>query len=437
MSRTSILISLSLCLALSACGTTPNRADVLVADVDVFEENATKDLPATTDLPTDSEPFVVGPPPPCTLLTFARHVADQNDNVVAYEPGGIVRIGAGFVVAVRQAVSRGGTATRRDVVDAVVFGPDGSLLSIPTLYDSTTTMTDLSLPSVVRADDGALVLVRESRGLQGMPGFTTQLRVARIDSRGTLQSPTSVIDNRGDPFAASLPDGTALVLSPRVVAMPGGNLVAASNVLRMRPDATVFSAVGVDLTSIIPIEADSVFMRSFAMGAAAVFRRGVDVQTVRFDAMGLVDTQTYITRNVDATRIDDVAVFPQGIVAAWDEPQGMSHTIRVLVARPDGRLILNAVLERFMGSESPVVSVASVHYGAAITWVRGSGATAMLRGAVMQPNGVLRGVAQDLVAIPNADGRLVTVGDGLALTFAARDQIASIRGLTVGRLCLR
>ena len=60
----------------------------------------------------------------------------------------------------------------------------------------------------------------------------------------------------------------------------------------------------------------------------------------------------------------------------------------------------------------------------------------VLRGAVMQPNGVLRAAPRDLPPVPGADGRLFAVGEGRSLTFVARDRSATGYGVTFGRLCL-
>jgi hypothetical protein len=245
------------------------------------------------------------------------------------------------------------------------------------------------------------------------------------------------LPDRGDAFAAPLPDGSVLALSPRLFTTgDAGIAVATPNALHVRADGTVLSAMGVDLTNVIPISAESVLMRPSPTGAVVVFRVLTDVQVVHFDARGVVDTRVRISRGVDATRLDDAAVVNGGVVVGWDEPRGNAHTIHAAVLDSDGRIVSNTVLERFDATSQPTVAVSATYGGAAVTWVRGVAEAAVLRGVVLQPDGAMRGAPRDLLPVPNADGRLLAMGSGRALTFAARDRVGTNRGITVGGLCL-
>jgi hypothetical protein len=55
---------------------------------------------------------------------------------------------------------------------------------------------------------------------------------------------------------------------------------------------------------------------------------------------------------------------------------------------------------------------------------------------VLQPDGAPRGAPRDLLPVPDADGRLIVVGEGRALAFVARDRVGATHGITVGGLCL-
>ncbi len=432
-------ISLALLAGLAACTDASPPATVSDARPDVSD--AAVDMP---DAPEDRArpPYDAGPAPPCTVAAFTRHVADQSPGVNVLEAGGLVAVGDGYVLAVRQGASRvampdAGPA-RRDTVDVMAVSSAGFAMGpLATVFDSAPAGTNLSPPSVVRAGGDALVLFRESRAADAPGGYVTRLRGALVDARGARRDPSVTLEDRGEPFAATLPDGTALVLSPRVVSRDDAGLVVASpNVVRIGANGVVASPQGVDLGSIVPIDADSVLMLPAPDGAALAFRRVTDLRVVRFDSAGVADTRVRVTRDLDALRLDDGAALPEGVVVAWDEPAGMMHAIHVAVTDPDGALVTHQTVERFEAPGTPLVDVARAYGGAAVVWIRGDGDGAVLRGVVMQPDGVMRAPPRDLLPVPGADGRLYTVGDGRALTFIARDRGAQGYGVTFGRLCL-
>lgn len=387
-------------------------------------------------------PYDAGPPPACSLAAFTRHVLEASPGVDTLELSEIVPLSAGYLLVARQSASRlfppDGAAPRRDTVDMALVSPLGVLRAgWATLYDSTSSQSDLSVPTVSRAGDGALVLFRESRGLQGEAEFVTRLRGVALGPDGARRGMEVLLPDRGDAFAAPLPDGTVLALSSRVVEAPDGGVPTVTpNAVRIRPDGTVVSARGVDLTNVIPITAESVLMRQAPGGVRAIFRVLVDVHVVRFDAAGIVDTRVPITRGLDAVRLDDAAVLEAAVVLGWDEARDDQHAIQAAVLDPEGRVLYHGVLERFTSQSLPSVAVTAVHGGAAVTWIRGTGEAAVLRGAVLQPDGVVRMAPRDLLPVVNADGRLVATGEGRMLVFAARDRAGSARGVTVGGLCL-
>lgn len=387
-------------------------------------------------------PYDAGPPPACAVSAFTWHVLDASGGVDTLEPAGLARVPGGYLVVARQGASRvappDGSLVRRDTVDVAAVSELGFLRAgWSTVYDSTAAATDLSLPAVAALADGAMVLFRESRGAQGAEEFTSRLRGASLGASGAARGVDVYLPDRGDAFAAPLPDGTVLALSPRLFTVGDAAVaVATPNALHLRADGTVVSAMGVDLTNVIPISAESVLMRPSPTGAVVVFRVLTDVQVVHFDARGVVDTRVRISRGVDATRLDDAAVVAGGVVVGWDEPSGDAHAIHAAVLDPDGRIVANTVLERFDGASQPTVAVTATYGGAAVTWLRGAGKTTALRGVVLQPDGAPRGAPRDLLPVPDADGRLIVVGEGRALAFVARDRVGATHGITVGGLCL-
>jgi len=387
-------------------------------------------------------PYDAGPAPKCAVAAFTRHVLDASPGVDTLEPAGLARVPGGYLVVARQGASRvappDGSLVRRDTIDVAAVSALGFLRGPwSTVYDSTAAATDLSLPAVAPVADGAMVFFRESRAAQGAEEFTSRLRGASLGAAGAARGVDVYLPNRGDAFAAPLPDGTVLALSPRLFTVGDAAVaVATPNAVRVRADGTVVSPMGVDLTNVIPIAAESVLMRPSPTGAVVVFRVLTDVQVVHFDAAGVVDTRVRISRGVDATRLDDAAVVAGGVVVGWDEPSGDAHAIHAAVLDPDGRVVVNTVLERFDGTSQPTVAVTATYGGVAVTWLRGAGEAAVLRGVVLQPDGAPRGAPRDLLPVPYADGRLHAVGEGRSLTFIARDRVGAARGITVGGLCL-
>jgi hypothetical protein len=376
------------------------------------------------------------------VAAFTRHVIDAQAGVDTLELAGLVRVAGGYLVVARQATSReappDGSPARRDTVDVASVSEQGFLRAGWTaLYDSTAAATDLSLPAVAPAMGGAVVLFRESRGVQGAEEFTSRLRGASLGADGARRGVEVYLPDRGDAFAAPLPDGTVLALSPRLLTTSdAGFAVATPNAVRVRADGSVVSPMGVDLTNVIPIAAESVMLRPAPGGAVAVFRVLADVHVVHFDAAGVVDTRVPISRGVDAARLDDAAAVAGAVVVGWDEPSGSAHAIHAAVLDREGGVLYNGVLERFEAPTQPTVAVTATHGGAAVTWIRGAGEAAVLRGAVLQPDGAVRSAPRDLLPVPNADGRLLAIGEGRALTFVARDRVGAARGVTVGGLCL-
>ncbi len=432
-------------LGLAACSGTPSatNADASTIYIDTPSDLSPDAAPdASVDVAPDLPPYDAGAAPGCTIAAFTRHVLDQSPGVNLLELGGLVRLGDSFTLAVRQAAARTTTdagAARLDTIDVMSV----SDLGFPTVgrwtaYDSSAERSDLGTPTLVRSGDLALLLFRESVGLQGGASvFSTRVRSSLLTGAASVQSARTALEDRAAPFAASLPDGSTLMLSSRVVARDDAGVIAAvPNVVHILANGSPATTMGVDIQSVVPIEADSVVMLPAPDGAVLAFHRGTDLRAVRFDRTGLIDTRVRVTRDVDAVRIDDGAAFDEGNVLAWDDAQGERHAIHVAVTDTEGALLTHRVIERYEAPGSPLVSVTRAYGGAAILWIRSSGDAAVLRGAVMQPNGVLRAAPRDLLPVPGADGRLFAVGEGRSLTFVARDRSATGYGVTFGRLCL-
>ena len=433
-------------LGLAACSdkVPPNNADASTIYIDTpsdLSSDVARD--GSVDVAPDLPPYDAGAAPSCNVAAFTRHVLDQASGVNLLELGGLVRLGDSFTLAVRQAAPRttspdAGTP-RRDTIDVMSV----SDLGFPTVdrwtaYDSAASQSDLGTPTLVRSGDLALLLFRESVGLQGAGSvFSTRVRTSLLTGAASVQSARASLEDRADPFAATLPDGSTLVLSSRIVARDDAGVIAAApNTVHILANGMPATTMGVDIQSVVPIEADSVLMLPAPDGAVLAFRRGTELRAVRFDRTGLIDTRVRVTRDVDAVRIDDGAAFDEGNVLAWDDAQGERHAIHVAVTDTEGALLTHQVIERYEAPGSPVVNVSRAYGGAAILWIRSSGDSAVLRGAVMQPNGVLRAPPRDLLPVPGADGRLFAVGEGRSLSFVARDRTASGYGVTFGRLCL-
>ena len=411
------------------------------------------DVPAV-DVPP--EPYDAGPAPACDRSPTWSRVGERDPLVQTLEPGGVVAYRGGFVVAVRQSAPRtpvvdagapdageldaGADAgpRRRDTIDLLTLDANGEVQRpLATVYASAPSASDLSTPTLARLGDGAVVLFRESRGLPGAEGFTTRVQSVLVDNAGVAGNAAPLIDEQSDPFVTNLPDGTPFGVSTRLVRrLDGGVIVAAPNSFRVAPGGTLVSPGLIDLTRYLPLSATSVLLRPRPEGAALVFKVGADLQTVRFDAQGVVDPRSpRVTPNVNPPRLDDAAVVNDAVIAAWAEGFDLTRSVvRVLVAGASGAVIARADLERVEG-DPPWVGVAPIWGGAAVLWVRGSGEGAVLRGVRVQPDGVVAGSPVDLVPVPGAQGRLALVSEGRQIVFTARADREGTAGVGFGRVC--
>ncbi|MEZ4408933.1 MAG: hypothetical protein R3A52_21050 [Polyangiales bacterium] len=446
----------------AGCDDGPTAPPVVTADAgddvapvtDAPSADLGRDAPAV-DVPP--EPYDAGPAPACDRSPTWSRVGDRDPLVQTLEPGGIVPYRGGFVIAVRQSVPRtpvidGGVSAdagdldasadaglrRRDTVDLLTLDANGAVQRpLATVYASAASGTDLSTPTLARLGDGAVVLFRESRGLPGGEGFTTRIQSVLVDNAGAPGNAAPLIEDQSDPFLTNLPDGTPFGVATRLVRrLDGGVIVAAPNSFRVAPGGTLVSPGLIDLTRYLPLSATSVLLRARPEGAALVFKVGADLQTVRFDAQGVVDPRSpRVTANVNPPRIDDAALVNDAVIAAWAEPFDLTNSVvRVLVAGPSGAVVARVDLERVEG-DPPWVGVAPIWGGAAVMWVRGAGEGAVLRGVRVQPDGVVAGSAVDLVPVPGANGRLALVSEGRQIIFTARADQGGTAGVGFGRVC--
>lgn len=163
---------------------------------------------------------------------------------------------------------------------------------------------------------------------------------------------------------------------------------------------------------------------------------GADLGVIRFNAQGTIDAHgPYTTPELNAPVLDDAVAFDDALVTVWSEQTGTSWAVRAAHHQPLGRRRA-AALDTFDGPSRPLVSATRSFGGAAITWIQGAGTAARVRYAVVQTRRDRALTTTDLVAAPNAEGRVVTTAEGRELLFAARDSIAGRAGVAYGRGCL-
>ncbi len=446
MSRTNACARGSLFAALAAlCASVGCSVSHPATDAAVIDRGAPDDLTdASKDVALDEgvAPYDAGSMPACEVVETVRHVATQEPGATVLELGGLVATAGGHLAAVRQSWDRvepvDGAAPRRDAVDILAIGADGSAPSgFQRAYDSTGARTDLSAPTLLPFRGEAYLLFRESAGVGGAGGFTTQVRSGAVTAGGATLGPSVLRENLGDPFAAELPDGSIFFVASRVLRTgDAGFIVASPASFRVSTTGALVNPAGVDLSIVVPVTAESALMRPTAAGAAMAFRNRGEFEVVRFDATGLVDTRTYVTRGITVGALDDVALLNEGTVAAWADRAGSAVSVHVLVTDPEGRARYHGVIERFESATVPRVNVTPAWGGAAVTWIRRDASTPTLRAQIVQPDGTLRGLARDVARVPNADGALVTLTRGREITFVARDFIQGNLGISFGRACL-
>lgn len=416
-----------------------------VADAAVIDRGAPDDLSdASKDDVSDAgvAPYDAGPMPACEVTETVRHVVTQDPGATVLELGGLVATTSGHLAAVRQSWDRvepvDGSAPRRDTVDILALDLGGSASAgFQRAYDSTDARTDLSAPTLLPFRGEAYLLFRESAGVGGASGFSTRVRSGTVTASGATLGPSVLRENLGDPFAAALPDGSIFFVASRVLLTgDAGYIVASPASFRVSTTGALVNPTGVDLTIVVPVTAESALMRSTPTGAAMAFRNRGELEVVRFDATGLVDTRTYVTRGVALSGLDDGALLSEGAVFAWADRAGSTVSVHALVTDPQGRVRYTGVIERFESETVPRVNVTPAWGGAAIAWIRGGNGAPTLRVQVVQPDGALRGLTRDVARVPNADGALVTLTRGREITFVARDSIQRNLGVSFGRACL-
>jgi len=387
-------------------------------------------------------PYDAGAAPVCGLAPRFAPLAQRGTGYTTLEPGAIAPFRQGFVLAWRESAPRiamGDAAlTQRDAIATAAVGTDGTVQRARSVVvDSATEGTDLDTPEAVSLGaEGAAVVFGEVLGLPGEPRFRTRIRAFPIDRDGAPGAMVNVADDHGSPFAASLPGGAAMVLSSRVVETLDGGLVVARPVSFLLTSSLQRDPpLGRDLTGTIPLEAESVVFGAAPGGSALVYKAGDQVRVTRFDAMGVVNPRVAITREVNPPRIEAAAATEEAAVIAWTDTLNGMSTINTAVVGDNGRLRLRQELDRFVGSGARVAATAA-YGGVAVVWTRGTGDAAMLRGAVIQPNGIVRVAARDLVAVPGAEGRVIVYAQGRSLRFAVRTRSPEGVSLGFGQLCL-
>jgi hypothetical protein len=443
MRLTSLAVVVSLVLGCERSPAAPSDA-AAPADRALAPDAPAADAPAG---PVDTglvavAPYDAGEAPSCTREAVFRRVATRAEGVRDISVGGLVPYRGGFVVAVHESAPRltldAGTA-RRDTIGVLAVDHDAQVQRpLELVYASAATQTDLTVPALIPLGEGALVTFGESRGTVGAAGSVLRLRGAVLDSGAAPGVPAALLEDHGEGAATTLPDGRALLLTSRVRSVSDGGVIVVSP-STYRVDVQGRVNPGQDITASVRLDSESLLLRAAPDGAVLFSRIGNDLQQLAFDRDGSVDLRgVRRTANFGARRLDDAAVLGDVSVLAWgDTVDGMS-VVRAAVVNRDGGVIAQRELDRFMGPE-PIVAVAAAFGGAAVVWLRGAGDTITLRATTMQPDGLLRNAARDLVRAPRAGGRLhLVVGEGARVaTFAAQDADANgVQGVSLGRSCL-
>lgn len=394
---------------------------------------------AAADVPPPP-PYDAGPIPSCAVAAFFRPAASADSTIGAVDVNAMVPAGANFVIAARLATQRvvSDAAADRDAVSLVTVDAQGAVVrSLRAAYQSGGLGSDLSVPWLAPLSTGAVLVFRESRSFPGAADWFTRLRAGRLDAAGALENTVPLIENQSDPFMAPLPSGIPLVVSARVRSVgDAGVAIATPSAFRLTAEGLVEPPGPVDLATFVPVSAQSVMLRSASDGALLTWLDGTTFKALRFTREGLVDARgPRSTVGLNAPQIDDAAVVGDAIVAAWGDSRGANAVIQVAVIGLDGAVRLNQEVDRFPGSDR-IADVVPSYGGATVTWIRGSGADAMLRAVTVQPDGVVRGNPTDVLRVANAEGRVVPHASGRVLSFAARTRQDRALGIGFGQVCI-
>lgn len=390
---------------------------------------------------TPIPPYDAGPIPSCSVAAFFRPVATADSTIGALDVNAMVSLQGSYVIAARQATQRVVTTDAgmtRDAIALVTVDAQGSIVhSLQSVYESGGLQSDLSIPWLVPVPSGALVLFRESRSFPGAADWFTRLRAGRIDGTGTGAVTVPLIDSQSDPFVTTLPTGVPLVVSARVRAVgDAGVAIATPAAFRLTPEGLVEPPGPVDLATFVPVSAQSVMLRPSTEGAMLTWLDGTTFRALRFTREGLVDARgPRATVGLGAPQIDDLAVVGDAIVAAWGDVRGVNAIIQVAVIGLDGTLRYNQEVDRFPGRDR-IADVVPSYGGAFVSWIRGDGADAMLRGVTVQPDGRVPRAPTDILRIANAEGRVVPLADGRVLSFSTHTRQDRQLGIGFGQVCI-
>jgi hypothetical protein len=284
---------------------------------------------------------------------------------------------------------------------------------------------------------GARVFVGLSRGVPGTMDFTLGLQTLELDATGAPRGvPRELGQRLADPRAVVTPDGTTVLVATQLLrGIDAGVVLVRPVYLRLGADGTMVGAGEIDLNSLLPAEATDITLRAGTSGVMLFFTQDSVVRFLRFTLAGVLDAfGVYVVRGMEVPRIDDAAVVSGGgAVLAWSDHDGTRATVRAAAITARGVVLRVLDLDAFEAGTRPVVSAVPAFGGAALLWLQGT----QVRIATVQPDGVLRVPAGDLVPAPGAEGRVYALADGRTVTFVVRDTTPQGPGVTFGRGCLR
>ncbi|MDP3275422.1 MAG: hypothetical protein Q8Q09_09530 [Deltaproteobacteria bacterium] len=452
-------ISLISLIAVAGCSSGPATPD---ASTDARADTAsTPDIVVPTDAPEDRAPipYDAGPPPSCTVMSSSRRIVDRPGLDHVADPVQLIDTGDGFLVALR-AIQMGtstadaGTDASADaradgsVGDSVLsdrsvilpLSQDGTPSAAVTLFDGAPTRSSAYAPQLHRTPTGIIALHEEVRGNASSPEFLLRVHTSIASTRGVVSETRVARNNVSLPDSARIETGV-LALGARIESIGDGGLVSAAPI-SVHLDFSGMNVRAVDtlLTAIYPTEVFDPHTRTTPEGGAIyAYRRLGRLGFIPFTPNGLLEpTGTFDVPGTNVPLLDDVRAVGDGVIAAWsrNNPGGIAE-IHVVIASRSHVLRRETELERFTGEGTTAVSVVPVYGGAALLWRRGVDAQARVRIAVVAPDGTIRVPPQDLIAIPNLEGRVAASAQGRELTIVARDgRTATQWGYSFARVCV-
>lgn len=406
-----------LALALLLCGAGCGDDDASGADAGAGDA-ATPGVDAGSEDGGPAPGLDAGSPPACDLeplsVTFAEGFGEERgadpDALVAAAPGGP------FGYAWR--ASHGTMGGRRGTVRVLVADAAGAVVDTVALDEVRGSNERHGQVSMAAAAGGFFVAwERVTTDADGVISGA-EIHHAAVADDGTVARPAALL----------YPDAAVPVLTddpPDDLWMLRSEIDFVGSVTGVRPTLQHLDGAGdpkaddVPASSFLRVEATEVQLETAESGLALVYRVPPSTAfVVPLDREAVPARPERMVYGVPY--VDDVAATDEAIAIGWTETVRGTATVGVTLTGGDGRVRRSVELESFDATYEARIAVVRAWPGFVAVWRRGEGPDAVLRAAGIQPDGRVLVDPVDLAPVPDLDGDVLAVSDGVVLTVGYR-----------------